>query len=152
MQKKKSIWLVLTLIWTVVIILFTLQPGNTSSNLSGSILTRILSWFAPDILNHPTQLNIWHNVLRKSAHFMEYFILGTITIHAVKEMTLKHKRVSAIVYCLFIASLDETIQLFVPGRSGKLTDVMIDFIGALVAILFMIRLANNSYRLRRGQR
>lgn len=140
MLKKRYIWMILSITWTLVIIIYTLQPGNTSSNLSSSILERILAWFAPDILNHPTQLNILHNILRKGAHFAEYFVLGTLTICTVHYMKIKYKKLNAIAYCGLIATIDEMIQLFVPGRSGKLVDVMVDCLGAIVAIVFINKL------------
>ena len=34
--------------------------------------------------------------------------------------------------CLLTALTDETIQLFVPGRSGELRDVWIDFAGGVL--------------------
>lgn len=33
------------------------------------------------------------------------------------------------------AFLDETIQLFVPGRSGQISDVWVDLLGAAVGIV-----------------
>ncbi len=36
---------------------------------------------------------------------------------------------------LLTALTDETIQLFVPGRSGQVTDVWIDFSGVLTGLL-----------------
>ena len=36
---------------------------------------------------------------------------------------------------LLTALTDETIQLFVPGRSGQVTDIWIDFSGVMTAFL-----------------
>ena len=36
-----------------------------------------------------------------------------------------------------VACMDETIQRFVPGRSGQLKDVALDCAGALVAVLLL---------------
>ena len=36
---------------------------------------------------------------------------------------------------LLTALTDETIQLFVPGRSGQVTDVWIDFSGVLTGLV-----------------
>lgn len=40
----------------------------------------------------------------------------------------------AAVLCMTTAFLDETIQLFVPGRSGQISDVWVDLLGAAVGI------------------
>lgn len=39
-----------------------------------------------------------------------------------------------------IASMDEMIQLFVDGRSGQISDVALDSIGALTGILLILGL------------
>ena len=36
---------------------------------------------------------------------------------------------------LLTALTDETIQLFVPGRSGQVTDIWIDFSGVMTGLL-----------------
>ena len=41
----------------------------------------------------------------------------------------------AAVFLLLIPSIDETIQLFVPGRAGMITDVMIDCCGAATGVV-----------------
>ena len=38
-------------------------------------------------------------------------------------------------FLLLIPSIDETIQLFVPGRAGMITDVMIDCCGAATGVV-----------------
>ena len=38
---------------------------------------------------------------------------------------------------LFLGSLTEVMQLFIPGRSGKITDVIVDFIGYLLGALLL---------------
>ena len=37
--------------------------------------------------------------------------------------------------CLFTAVCDETLQLFVAGRSGNVRDIWIDFAGAFLSTL-----------------
>lgn len=134
MKNKKQLWIILTTLWTIIIFAFSLQPGSTSSNLSGSVLTKILAWFAPDILSDAEKLYLWHSILRKCAHFAEYFVLGTFSINMFREMGMKRKAWLAAMFCLLIAGLDETLQLFVPGRSGRILDVLIDSSGAVCAI------------------
>ena len=49
---------------------------------------------------------------------------------------------------LFVAFIDETIQLFVVGRSGEIRDMWIDFAGVALATLIMLAISGN----RRGSR
>ena len=39
-----------------------------------------------------------------------------------------------------IAAMDETLQLFVDGRSGQFSDVLIDSMGALMGIVLLVGL------------
>ena len=43
--------------------------------------------------------------------------------------------------CLLTAMVDETIQIFVPGRGSQVTDVWIDFAGACLGVLVVYVLA-----------
>ena len=74
---------------------------------------------------------------RKSAHFSIYMILGVLSFLAVisyeKLLFVLRLTVSGSV-CLLYAASDEIHQLFIPGRSGEVRDVMIDFSGAVLGI------------------
>lgn len=142
MKNKKYIFMTITFIWVAIIYAFTLQPGEISGDLSGSILTKILAIFAPNILNNPQQLEIWHTILRKCAHFGEYFILGILCRITLSQMKIEHKNIPGIGFCLLVAMIDETIQCFVPERAGKIFDVLIDGTGAFVGILIVAFLVN----------
>ncbi|MCR4674650.1 MAG: VanZ family protein [Lachnospiraceae bacterium] len=77
--------------------------------------------------------------IRKSAHGLEYAMLGFLLTGAFYTCTWKKKNffypwILAVVY----ASSDEFHQLFVPGRSGQIRDVCIDAAGALVGVVIGI--------------
>lgn len=75
--------------------------------------------------------------IRKMAHMTEYAVF-TITVAAPLCLFVKRKKRIGwitIVGCLAYASMDELHQLFVPGRSGRITDVFIDGIGIGVGFL-----------------
>ncbi len=76
-------------------------------------------------------------VVRKCAHFTEYMVLGILATHA---FDFEGRRTFDVllptaVFLLLIPSIDETIQLFVPGRAGMITDVMIDCCGAATGVV-----------------
>ena len=80
--------------------------------------------------------------VRKSAHFTIYLLLGLIFISLLKEYNITGKRsiiYTVIFVCLYACS-DEIHQLFVPGRSGEVLDVLIDttggFIGTMIYKLY----------------
>ncbi len=67
--------------------------------------------------------------LRKAAHMAEYGVLALLTRRAGAS------RASAFVFSVFYAATDEWHQSFVPGRAGAASDVIIDGLGALTALL-----------------
>ena len=135
MKNKKSIFIIATLIWTAVIFLFSLQSGEISGDMSGSLLEEILAIFAPSVLNNPEQLELFHLILRKCAHFTEFMILGVLSRNAMCYIAVHLKGISAMLFCATIAAVDETLQLFVSGRAGRVQDTLIDCAGALVGVL-----------------
>ncbi|PJI08931.1 MULTISPECIES: VanZ family protein [Clostridium] len=74
--------------------------------------------------------------IRKNAHAFEYLLLAIIVTIVLFSFGLKGK--NAVVYiwfiCLFYAVLDEFHQLYVPGRTSQVSDVMIDFLGANIGM------------------
>jgi VanZ family protein len=73
-------------------------------------------------------------LMKKSAHVIEYFIL---TILLAKGLGLK-KSPQSVIYALIYAFSDEIHQLFVPGRTGMLRDVLVDSIGISLALISII--------------
>lgn len=76
------------------------------------------------------------HTLRKLAHFTEFLFMGFWFMLCLRVYT-KHfiKHVSwPLFFGLLIAVLDETVQLFVPGRSSSTIDVLIDFSGVLTGL------------------
>lgn len=134
---------IITLLWVAVIFSFSLQPADTSSQLSlgvGHWLIELLpEAFADKLLSMPQeQLEFLHTLLRKVGHFAEYLILGVLSMFTVLQTELRHKKWVALGFCVLVASVDETIQLFVSGRSGQVSDVVLDLVGALCGILILI--------------
>lgn len=139
MRNKKIIFTIMTLLWVAVIFSFSLQPGELSGDISGSFLRRVLEWFAPGVFEQldtmpQEQLEFWHMILRKCAHFTEFAVLGMLSSLTLLQTKVSYRVLIAIGFCFAVASVDETLQLFVDGRAGRVVDVMIDGIGALVGI------------------
>ncbi len=72
-------------------------------------------------------------ILRKFAHISEFFILTILFYRAVKKTIFENPVFAAAIFSLLYAVSDEVHQLFVPGRAGKIEDVMIDGVGILAA-------------------
>src|SRR3989344_154490 len=85
-------------------------------------------------------------LLRKLTHIFEYFVLTWFLYSAFSGHYLEvnknpppHRQALFFVLLLavFYALSDEFHQTFVPGRSGNLRDVAIDFVGILAATLLL---------------
>lgn len=90
-------------------------------------------------------LELTDHIIRKLAHFSEYFVIGGLMLSCAYSFD-RFKPYRFLVHVLFAglltAVIDETIQLFPAGRSGQITDVLLDFsgifCGAFVLLLFYL--------------
>lgn len=82
----------------------------------------------------------WDFVFKKSAHFIEYFILSTLIYRALinYDMDAKKSMFVAVFVSVLYAMTDEYHQSFVPGRGPAVRDVFIDTFGAVTAVFGVI--------------
>ncbi|MDD6225692.1 MAG: VanZ family protein [bacterium] len=76
-------------------------------------------------------------IVRKLAHFSEFGVLAvllTVTFYSYGNFPLK-KTPQILFVCLFCACIDETIQIFTPGRASLVTDIWVDFCGSVTALI-----------------
>lgn len=115
----------------------SLVPGEESGSLSLGVLHHIHGALAAVGLPYEW---VTHFLVRKTAHFTEYAVLGIVAMQAFRP----HRSPSAVpvlvtaLALVLIPSIDETIQLFVGGRAGQVTDVLIDCSGALTDVLLTL--------------
>lgn len=134
---KKIMYSIPALIWASIIIFLTLQPADASSSLSGEI-TLILYNIVKQI-GLSLSIETFHLMVRKLAHFTEYFILGLLTFLALVQypISFKRKLIVIFIFGLMFACLDEAIQIFIDGRAGSVRDVLIDSAGVLFSIMII---------------
>ncbi len=121
---------------TLFIFSQSLLDSVDSSELSGGITNNIYIFL--NNLNINININNLHNLIRKLAHFSEFFLLGLFWgIYYHLEKAIKTPNIFTIIQGIITASLDEFIQKFIPGRSGQLTDVLIDTSGVIFAVLII---------------
>ncbi|WP_078392567.1 VanZ family protein [Shouchella patagoniensis] len=135
------------LLWMALIFYLSHQPGDESASLSGGVMEFALSLInrlMPGI--HLAEVEWFHTFIRKGAHFGAYFILGLLVMNALgRSGVLGRKRVLlGIITCTTYAISDEFHQLFIPGRSGQVSDVLIDSLGACAGIFFFLAIARLS--------
>ena len=129
-MRVKIIFPVLTAAMIIFIWAHSFMSADLSSEESGFVTEIIKNIF------HITGDNT-EGIVRKCAHFSEYAILG-ILIAADGILYLSRPITLISVFSgLLTAHIDETIQLFTPGRSGEILDVWIDFSGCITGLVFI---------------
>ena len=81
--------------------------------------------------------DLFHYLVRKSAHIMEYAILGLFWYRAINKRLCGWNikaAIAAVMFSFIYASLDEFHQAFTSNRDGRPLDVMIDSAGAIIAM------------------
>lgn len=124
---KKTIRLLLIL-FIILIFIFSSQSKEESSTISENLLLWLGIVEENDILFHSSKYYLFHNLIRKIAHFLLYLCLGMIG-------TKIHKK--TLFFLIFIPFLDEYLQSFNKGRGSSFFDIFIDLFGLLIGFLFI---------------
>lgn len=147
---KKIVKLLLVVCWMGLIFSFSNDTGNASTKKSDGFIVKLTEIFLGRDLTLEEKGNyIFYFVkpVRKGAHLGVYLILGGLVLTNLYEY-IKNKRVGALL-ALFISFLyacsDEFHQLFINGRSGQVSDVLLDTIGAGLGILMVVILRKWKY-------
>ncbi|NTU88299.1 MAG: VanZ family protein [Actinobacteria bacterium] len=148
--------------WMVAIFMFSAQPADESNAQSGSVVELIARVVYPGYadLSLDEQAQVverYQYVVRKCGHFTEYLILGALCTVASRQSFFLEDRASrrkygaalfAVALSVLYAVSDEIHQLYVVGRSCRLTDVLIDASGAIVGAVILTIVIERLIRLR----
>ena len=122
-----------------MVVIFSASGDTKSTQRSSRLIEPFIRWLFPSL--PPDQ--IWPIVLvvRKGAHFTEYAVLAVLLWGALRTVSAQATGWSWRVArndCLVVVAYDATDefhQVFVPNRQGSPWDVLIDSVGAAVALL-----------------
>ncbi len=136
---KRILSLVLLCLWMGVIFFFSAQPAKKSSAVSGAVQKKVeavVKKVFPKLdTNKPKTQSLMTRIVRKTAHFCLYFVLGIFALcTAISFRNKKGVWLWALLICVLYAVSDEVHQNFVKGRSCEFFDVCIDTAGALFSI------------------
>lgn len=137
----RAILLILLLVTFFIIFGFSNQDAEESGNLSSNIAKFILKQVHHDDIENKEQiLERTESVIRKIAHFSIYTLVGFLLMALASTYNLKENKKIIISLCIgaLYATSDEIHQLFIPGRSGQITDVILDSMGVLLGILLIL--------------
>lgn len=127
---KKNIWITITIVFTLFIWMQSILPGEISSEQSNFITQGLGRLFA--CIHIHIEEETLHVIVRKLAHFTEFFILAFLWYKTLD------KKVLIVLICVLITALiDESLQFIHIDRSASLIDVGIDFFGGVFMICFL---------------
>ncbi|WP_078378821.1 VanZ family protein [Sutcliffiella halmapala] len=137
-NKKLVIYLSwgIVFLWMGTIFLLSAQPAQQSAGLSNGITATVIETIEKIIPDLSVNQDAFNHLVRKNAHFFAYFLLGVLTLNAIQRSGIHGLKSASLALgiCILYAITDEIHQLFVPGRSGEIRDVLIDSAGAFVGI------------------
>ncbi|MCG1021525.1 VanZ family protein [Sutcliffiella horikoshii] len=139
--------------WMALIFLLSAQHAEQSANLSGGItelVNEVVERVAPQTDLHIEQISYF---VRKNAHFFAYLLLALLTLNALRRSGVRGRKSAALAFGISVlyAISDEVHQLFVPGRSGQVSDVLLDSVGALTGIGLYVLLSQRRRKRKMGQ-
>lgn len=141
---KKACALFALIVWMALIFSFSAKPAVQSVKMSTSVGKKIGMFFVPDfkkrtIKEQEAFAEKIDYPVRKGAHACEYAVLGGLLFlnYCMYEKVRKKAAGLAILSGALYAASDEFHQLFVPGRSGQISDVVLDSCGVTVGVLFV---------------
>lgn len=135
-----------TLLILQMCFIFTMSSfGHNSSDAQSNLFVNFIAQNFPHVrhgLEHNLiSLSTLIFLVRKTAHFTEYAILGALFYLNLRQSSKlnapKKKILLSIILSFLYAITDEIHQLFTPGRSAQFQDVLIDTLGASFGILIV---------------
>lgn len=125
----------LVLMWMITVFIFSNQPANVSQNTSLKTTKEIveISNREKSVEEKQILIDSLDPVVRKWAHFTFYTIGGILILNYINTYSIEEKKkiLYSIVIGVIYACIDESHQAFIVGRTGKITDVLIDTLGIL---------------------
>ena len=148
---RKTLSIVLVLVWMSLIFYMSNANGEQSGNLSRTIIVKVVETFTdyrepnPEIDRIVDKYEIF---VRKGAHFFEYAILAFLVMNMLFIFEVKSKTllISATI-CILYAISDELHQYFISERSGNVVDVMWDSSASLITsyVFYKLILVRNKH-------
>ncbi|MFC4355203.1 VanZ family protein [Chryseomicrobium palamuruense] len=131
-------WWALVGIYMGVIFYLSHQPATSSNELSTDLTEVITETVGKIIKTNELSISDWNHLLRKNTHFFAYLGLGLLTWKALSQhFTGMKNYIFAWGITTIYAMTDELHQLFVPGRGGQVSDVLLDSAGAATGLLLL---------------
>ena len=141
-----------------VISWFSAKPAAESTEMSDTVSRLILmigtklGFFHGNPAQYAELIELMSFPVRKTAHITEYLVFYCTVrfgLHfTYQPLNMKRRLLTALAIVFLYACTDEFHQLFVPGRAGRFTDVLIDCFGCAVVTLICTIIIFSSHKSR----
>ena len=135
-------WVVWLLSWWPAIVwsgvIFTMSTDAFSAEHTKWFFEPMLRWLVPRLAQ--SQYDYIHHMIRKCAHFSEYFVYFVLLFRAVRGRQVGWRWIwglNALLIAAGYSLLDEFHQSFVASRTASLYDSLLDSVGASVALVVL---------------
>ena len=149
-QRKAILWFLLIANMAAIFAL-SAQTADVSTDETDEVIALpklVFDTLHPERANDYSVLELFRFIVRKTAHFMEFATLS-VWIWLLYILYEKGRPfVSGAVLSSLYAASDEIHQIFVPGRTCKISDWCIDTAGAIAGVLVIWVLVNRTHRAR----
>ena len=142
---KKIIKFLLVLIIMFTIFSFSNENDVKSTKRSDGLIIRTTEFILGRQLTSKEKelyTEKYVHIVRKTAHFTIYFLLGLAFVSFLREFNLDNKKllIYTVLFVFIYSCSDEVHQLFISGRSGEILDVFIDTLGGFTSSFIYTRL------------
>lgn len=145
MNRKAVIFWVLTFLIMAVIFRFSAQTAVESTEVSVGFSERLLRLFLSITKMSEEEIvytaEMMDGMIRVVAHYSVFLLLGTtcyLAAYFTKNLCHIYKSMYSVGICVAYAISDEIHQLFVPGRSFQVLDIITDTAGILTGTAIVI--------------
>ena len=122
-----------------MIVIFNGSGDAKSYQHSSTLFEPLMHWFFTGMSQ--AHLQTLHYLFRKCAHLAEYAFLTVLFWRTIRQLSSRpphpwnwSEAAQALGLVLVYAASDELHQCFVPGRTGKVSDVVVDVVGGALGL------------------
>lgn len=139
---KRIIIICLTILWMIIIFMFSNQVSKKSNYQSEHITSKLIVYANKIATNNKLKLtyndikttsHVINPILRKGMHLFVYLVLSILImmlLSTIFKINIIFKIILCILICFMYAITDEYHQTYISGRSGQKKDIVIDTSGA----------------------
>lgn len=144
MNRKFLVYWLPVILWAGVICYSSSYANPFTSPAVATVQEDVNAIDIPDVSVRPilpnrgvinlTSIVVGKEIYRRSLHVTIYLVLGFLVYRALKQHNIRWKVAATLLIAILFALSDEIHQIYTPGRSFQVLDLISDFIGALAGI------------------